>query len=56
MKAFVATLIILGAVAGCAATSVQSRPYPANASSSDCQAAGGATYDALTDICIGARR
>jgi hypothetical protein len=33
-----------------------SRPYPSDASSSDCQAAGGATYDALTGVCIGARR
>jgi hypothetical protein len=57
MKALVMTLIILGAVAGgCAGNSMHSRPYPSNASSSDCQAAGGATYDALTGVCIGGRR
>jgi hypothetical protein len=56
MKSLVTALIILGAVAGCAGNSMLSRPYPTNASSSDCQAAGGATYDALTGVCIGARQ
>ena len=56
MKLLATTLVILGAFAGCADISMQSRPYPAGASSSDCQAAGGATYDALTGVCIGARR
>ena len=56
MKRLVTALIILGAAAGCAGNSMQSRPFPTNASSSDCQAAGGATYDALAGVCIGARR
>jgi hypothetical protein len=65
MKPLVTALIILGAVAGCARNSadytsaspgMHSRGYPANSSSSDCQAAGGATWDSLTGVCIGAQR
>ena len=65
MKILVTILIMLGAVAGCASPSTDypsalpgapSRSRPANASSGDCQAAGGATWDWLSGTCIGAQR
>jgi hypothetical protein len=55
MKTVVTILIIL-AVAGCTGIRMGSTAFPPNASSSDCLAAGGATYDALSGACIGAAR
>jgi len=49
-------LVFLGAVAGCAGYNMQSGPSSPNASSADCQAAGGATYDSESRVCIGVRR
>ena len=55
VKALV-TLLVIGAVAGCAGNGLYSEPYSPNASSSDCAAAGGATYDSDSRVCIGAQR